>query len=350
VTQRPVRVAVLHGGPSREHGISLKSGHAVADALASQGLGVLPVRIEQDGRWQLEGTTSALTGVADSVATALATLGDSAGATPTDVVFIVLHGAFGEDGVVQGLLESARVPYTGSGVAASSLAMDKERTKEVLLQHGLATAPWMSVDRVSWASRTDAFAADVQARLGFPVVVKPPREGSSFGLALAHDETELLQAVGACLDTPDGRALIERRVAGTEVSCPVLGNRGGPLRTLPIVEVVPDGEPFDFAAKYEGASQEICPARIDGPAAAAVREGALTAHRILGCDGVSRSDFIVDAGGVPWFLETNTIPGMTPESLCPLSARTDGISFPALCRLLVELALERAAGRSGRRG
>lgn len=342
---RRLRVVVLSGGPSREHGISEKTGAAVARALGDAGHDVLAVSIGQDGRWSLPAPASrGLPGgaaLAKPPASALAELaagGDSA----VDAVFVALHGAFGEDGTVQGFLETAGVPYTGSGVAASALAMDKERTKEVLSHHGIATAPWVAVDRFEWDAGRDRVLDRVESALGLPAVVKMPREGSSFGITMAADRDALANAIEEAVRGSDRRALVEGRLAGTEVTCPVLGNRGGPWRALPIVEIVPKSrEFFDFKAKYEGASEEICPARIGDDVAARVREAAITAHRVLGCDGLSRSDFIVDADGRPWFLETNTVPGMTEQSLCPLAARTAGIEFPRLCEMLVELALQR---------
>jgi D-alanine-D-alanine ligase len=343
---RRLRVVVLSGGPSREHGISAKTGAAVARGLADAGHQVLAVSIGQDGRWSLPGPAAPeLPGgaaVTKSPAAAMAELWHGADAA-ADAVFVALHGAFGEDGTVQGFLETAGVPYTGSGVAASALAMDKERTKEVLSHHGIATAPWVSVDRGEWESGRERVLDRVESQLGLPAVVKMPREGSSFGITMAADRDALARAIGEAVAGPDRRALVEGRLAGTEVTCPVLGNRGGPYRALPIVEIVPRArEFFDFEAKYEGASEEICPARVSDDVAARVREAAITAHRVLGCDGLSRSDFIVDADGRPWFLETNTVPGMTEQSLCPLAARAAGIEFPRLCEMLVELALQRA--------
>ena len=342
---RKLRVVVLSGGPSREHGISAKTGAAVARALGQAGHQVLAVAIGQDGRWSLPmAPTQELPGggaLAKAPAAALAALGPD-GDAAVDAVFVALHGAFGEDGTVQGFLETAGVAYTGSGVAASALAMDKERTKEVLSHHGIATAPWVSVDRGEWEAGRERVLDRVESALGLPAVVKMPREGSSFGVTMAADRDALASAIEEAVRGPDRRALVEGRLAGTEVTCPVLGNRGGPYRTLPVVEIVPKARAFfDFEAKYEGASEEICPARIAEDVAARVREAAITAHRVLGCDGLSRSDFIVDADGRPWFLETNTVPGMTEQSLCPLAARTAGIEFPRLCEMLVELALQR---------
>jgi D-alanine-D-alanine ligase len=305
------------------------------------------VTIAQDGRWSLPSPRdAALPGGADltrAPAAALAELSAPGPAGEIDVVFVALHGAFGEDGTVQGFLETAGVAYTGSGVAASAFAMDKERTKEILSHHGLATAPWTSIDRAEWSADRARATLRAESAVGYPAVVKMPREGSSFGVTLVAARDGLERAVEEAVRGPDGRALVERRLAGTEVTCPVLGNRGGPYRTLPLVEIVPKGrEFFDFEAKYEGQSAEICPARVTEPVAQRVRDAAVTAHRVLGCDGVSRSDFIVDADGRPWFLETNTVPGMTEQSLCPLSARVAGIEFPRFCEMIVELAVKRA--------
>jgi len=328
----PRRVAVLMGGPSREHGISRKSGAAVSEALARRGLDVLPVTIERDGRWLLPGGSAPLLTSGEEPETGLRRVAEQAG--PVDVVFVALHGPWGEDGTVQGVLETAGVPYTGSGVAASALAMDKERTKEVLSHHGVHTPAWQSVGRGD-----EVTGSGVPG----PWVVKPAQDGSSFGITLVDRAEELPSAVAIALGDGPGRVLIEQRVLGTEVSCPVLGNHGTRLRALPVVEIVPrDREFFDFEAKYEGQSDEICPARIADAVRDRVQAASVTAHDVLRCDGLSRSDFICDADGVPWFLETNTIPGMTPESLSPKSARAAGLSFAELCETLVELAITRS--------
>jgi D-alanine-D-alanine ligase len=350
VTSPRLRVVVLSGGPSRERVVSVKTGAAVARALADRGHDVLPVTIGADGRWSLpapetRGLPGAASGeLARAPAAAFAELSSRGDAAAIDVVFVALHGAFGEDGTVQGFLETVGVPYTGSGVAASAFAMDKERTKEILSHHGIATAPWVAVDRREWTNDRGRIVDRVESALGYPCVVKMPREGSSFGVTIAADRATLERAVDEAVAGADRRALVEKALSGTEVTCPVLGNRGGPWRTLPLVEIVPKGRAFfDFAAKYEGGSEEICPARVSAEVAQNVADAAVTAHRVLGCDGMSRSDFIVDADGRPWFLETNTVPGMTEASLCPLSARAAGIDFARLCEMLLELARERAA-------
>ena len=354
MTRAPLRVAVLSGGPSREHGVSLASGRAVSDALRARGLLVQDVHVDAAGRWSLPDTTRrALPDAvgeatpARSRAAALLQLSGAEDVPGVDAVFVALHGAWGEDGTVQGFLETLGLPYTGSGVLASALAMDKERTKEVLVHHGLATPPWCGVDVATWEADRDSVlrrAAEIPA----PYVVKPAREGSSFGVALVDAAEGLGAALDDALRGPGARAIVEQRVVGIEVTCPVLGNAGGTLRTLPLVEIVPHaGAFFDFHAKYEGGSDEICPARLPEQVAARVRDRALTAHRVLGCDGLSRSDFIVDPTGAPWFLEINTVPGMTPASLSPRSASAAGMQFGELCETLVDLALARRPHRAG---
>jgi D-alanine-D-alanine ligase len=260
-----------------------------------------------------------------------------------DAVFVALHGRFGEDGTIQGLLEAAGVPYTGSGVLASALAMDKERAKTVVAGAGVSVPRGRCVARAEWESGPEAMLEALSRVPGLPAFVKPAGGGSSLGAGPAGDVPGLRSRVEEVFRSHGDAALVEERIAGREVTCAVLGNRGGPLRALPVVEIVPRGRPFfDYVAKYDaGSCEEICPARLDDEERLRVEEAALAAHRALGCDGMSRSDFIV-AGGEPWYLETNTIPGMTETSLCPKAARAAGLRFPALLDLLLAMALERS--------
>lgn len=324
-------MAVLGGGTSAEHQISRLSAAAVAQGLRERGHSVVDVIVERDGRWRLPAAepTHAARAVSELVAAPHA----------VDVVFVALHGTGGEDGIVQGLLRAAGVSFTGAGVGASAVAIDKERCKEVAVHHGVRTPPWAAGDRESAAD--PEWVERAIGELGLPLVVKAPREGSSFGIWIADSPAAVREAVDRALAHPDGRVLIERAIRGVEVTCPVVGNRGQAPRTLPLVEIVPaDGHSyFDYEAKYEGASDEICPARIPDAAAETVRRVALYLHRLVGCDGLTRSDFIVDARGDVWFLELNTVPGMTAQSLCPLSARTAGVGFAELCERLVRMAL-----------
>jgi D-alanine-D-alanine ligase len=364
-----MRIAVLMGGPSAERQVSLRSGEAVLGALSRRRYAPVPVDIRRDGSWGLPGPTL-LDGPAGpeepgaapadagfgglSVERVRSVLSRAAEERSVDVVFVALHGKFGEDGTIQGLLEAAGLPYTGSGVLASALAMDKERAKAVVAQAGVRTARGASVERARWLAGREEVLAALAADPGFPAFVKPSGGGSSIGAGPADDPVSLAERVDAVFALGEGTALVEARLEGREVTCAVLGNRGSPLRTLPPVEIVPKGRPFfDFTAKYDPAScEEICPARLSAEERSRVEEAAVAAHRALGCDGMSRSDFIL-VGGEPVYLETNTIPGMTEGSLCPRAARAAGIPFPRLVDLLVGMALERKAldgeGKAGGR-
>lgn len=337
-------VAVLLGGRSPEHEVSLASGQAVLDGLA-QCAGdpraprrLLPVEVGRDGRWRVEGEWSA-------PAAALARL-------PADtLVFVGLHGGEGEDGTLQGFLELAGFPYTGSGVAASALAMDKQRARVVTAAHGLAVAPARLVGEGEWRGpRERQRVLDELSGLAGAWYVKPDRGGSSVLTFHVEEALGLAPAIERVLAAGD-EALVEAAVPGLEVTCAVLGNRGEDLRALPPVEIHPKpGRFFDYDEKYaEGGALEVCPPRTLAPArVAAVQEAALAAYRAVGCDGYARVDFIVaepgrEGGPPPVLLELNTLPGFTARSLLPLSARVAGIEFPELCLELCELALRRHA-------
>ena len=308
------RVAVLKGGRSAEREVSLNSGAQVAGALRESGHDVTEID----------------TGGADFIAV-LQEL-------RPDVAFICLHGRFGEDGTVQGLLELLDTPYVGSGVLASALAMDKEMSKLVYVAAGLRTPAYL----VLRAGETVDVGA-ITAQLGPKTVVKPAREGSSVGLHIVHEPSELAPAIEEAF-LHDDLLIVERFESGAEVTVAVLGNRDP--RALPTLEVVPVNEFYDYDSKYTpGMSQHIIPARVSEEARVEAQRLAVEAHRALGCMGVSRSDTIVTPEGVVHLLETNTIPGMTATSLVPDAARAAGISFPELCDTLVSLALEAWAAR-----
>ncbi|HJL43404.1 MAG TPA: D-alanine--D-alanine ligase [Myxococcales bacterium LLY-WYZ-16_1] len=319
------RVAVLMGGPSHEHDISLASGGQVLEALGARGF---EVRIGRDGTWAVDGD------VQPSLGRALDAVADR-----TDVAFLALHGPFGEDGTVQALLEAAGVAYTGSGPAASALAMDKLRAKHVYRSTGLPTAPF-----AAWSRRDGGETPDLAAVPG-PWVVKPSCEGSSFGVVLADTEGEVRSALQRLAAEGRTEALIETRIAGREFTCAVLDEPGNGPRALPVTELIPgDGHRFfDTEAKYRpGATAEVTPAPIPDGTRDRLQTLALQAHRALGCRDVSRTDFMVeDAEGAdprPWLLETNTIPGLTTNSLLPQAAEAAGLPFPRLVERLVRLA------------
>lgn len=308
------KVVLLKGGKSGEREISLKSGAACADALREEGFDVVEIDLAADDALQ-----------------------QIVAAQPT-VVFLALHGKYGEDGCVQGLCELLELPYTGSGVLASALAMDKERAKVMYQAAGLKTAPWVVLHP---EDKRDA--ASIIEELGEKVVVKAVHQGSSLGVFIVEGATELEMAITDAF-TFDDTVIVEKYIQGTETTVAVLGN--DETEALPVIEIVPQGDStaYDFTAKYAaGGSKHIIPARLDDRVTAACQEMALRAHRALGCRGVSRTDIFVDEEGECWAIETNTLPGMTSTSLLPDTAGTVGISFGALCRMLVELALEEHA-------
>jgi len=305
-----VRIALISGGWSREREVSLKSGDAVYSALDKDKYEIR----RYDPRDDL------LTLIQDS--------------GHIDLALLLLHGKKGEDGSMQGLLDLLSLPYVGSGVLASALAMNKALSKQLFRNAGLTVPREMIIPRGEEVNLRELFSA-----LGRPAVIKPIAEGSSIGLRICGTEEEAAEAIGETLAMGQG-VLVEEYVKGTEVTCPVLGNRDP--EALPVIEIIPRKEHrfFSYTAKYvPGASQEICPARLPADLYGKVQECAIRAHRVLGCRHFSRTDMIV-AGRDVYVLETNTIPGMTENSLFPLAARTAGMSFRSLMDRLIELALE----------
>lgn len=303
-----LKVLVLKGGRSAEREVSLNTGAQVAEALVHKGHQVVDVdSADADFIEQIK-------------------------AHEPDVVFICLHGRYGEDGTVQGLLELLGIPYVGSGVLASALAMDKVMSKHIYAHAGLPTPDYVAL-RASdtWSAK------EITDRLGEKTVVKPANEGSAIGVTIAHTSVELPAAVEAAFEF-DTSVLVECFVAGVEGTVGVIGN--DELLALPMIEIVPEHEFYDYESKYvPGMSRHIIPARVSPEVSAECERVALEAHRVLGCRGLSRSDTMIDADGSVFLLETNTIPGMTSTSLLPDAARAAGIEFPDLCDRLVRLAL-----------
>jgi D-alanine-D-alanine ligase len=300
-------VAVLYGGQSTERDVSLRTGKACADALVQKGYAVTLVDADRDLAARLrEGRF--------------------------DVAFNALHGRWGEDGCVQGLLEVMGIPYTGSGVLASAMGMDKVVAKAMFAALGIPVIDY----RVFPAARAGAISpADLP--FGIPCVVKPSGEGSSVGVHLVKDVAGLGPA---CLDaaTFKGDVIVERYVKGSEVNVAVLDGTA-----LGAIEIVPANEFYDYAAKYTaGTTQYFYPARIPEAHRARVMEAAAKAHRGLGCAGVTRVDFIVAPDGTPYVLEINTLPGMTATSLVPKIAAGLGIPFPDLCERILDGAALKA--------
>lgn len=311
-------VAVLMGGRSAEREISLVTGEQVASGLRQAGFDVVTID----------------TGSPDFL-TALQECG-------ADVAFICLHGRFGEDGTVQGLLELIDMPYVGSGVLASALAMDKAMCKAVFLSKGIPTPAHVCycADEIEDVGAA-RFVAESDLSFGPPWVVKPVREGSALGVTICRSKEEVPVALEEALSF-DRDVLIEEFVEGVEVTVGVLGT-GRSAEALPTLEIVPEHDFYDFESKYEpGMSEHIIPARISEAAQRKCEEAALAAHRAIGCRGVSRVDLIVAPDDQVFVLEVNTIPGMTPTSLLPDAARAAGIGFSELCARLVRDAMSDA--------
>ncbi len=360
MSARKVRVAVVFGGRSTEHAISCVSAGSVIAALDPDAYEVVPVGITRKGAWVLprdldgmaltgrdlpavdSGTAVVLPG--DPTAGGLVVVEPGAGAgvlQGVDVVFPVLHGPYGEDGTLQGLLELAGVPYVGSGVLGSAVAMDKEFTKKLLGAEGLPVGPY-AVLRPG-----GTLPAAERERLGLPVFVKPARGGSSIGITRVTDWADLEAAVAAAREV-DPKVLIEAAVPGREVECGVLeGPAGGPPEaSVPAeIRVVRGHEWYDFEAKYlDDACEFDVPADLPAGVAAALREMACRAFVALDCAGLARVDFFVGPGGELTVNEVNTMPGFTPISMFPRMWAASGLDYPALLDRLLRTALARGTG------
>ena len=325
-------VAVLMGGTSSEHEVSLKSGAMVAGNLDRARYEITPVIITREGRWKYPAERALPVGAALARLTEL----------NVECMFIALHGPFGEDGRVQGLFDVLGLPYTGSGCAASALAMDKIHSKAVVRQAGLRVAQEIVLHRSEWDQAFERVMTRVNHGIGFPCLIKSPCQGSSLGLAFPKDAGQFRTALLDVFAYGD-LVMIERYITGAEVTCGVLDvERGRAARALPVTEICPvSSEYFDYAAKYTpGACNEITPARISDQATRNVQEMAERVHTLVGCKGLSRSDMILE-GDNPVWIEINTIPGMTETSLYPQAAAAAGIAFPELLTLFVEEALHR---------
>ena len=325
-----LRVAVLAGGRSSEHEISLASARSVLEALDPESYDVVTVAIGRDGRWEL--------GAGDgSVAETLPVPASNAPATlgAVDVVLPILHGPFGEDGTVQGLLELAGIPYVGAGVAASALCMDKDLFKKVLRDSGIPVARHVAL-RLGDA---------IENPFGFPCFVKPARLGSSVGITKAHDDAELEAAVALAF-RHDDKVLVEELLDGIEVEVGVLGNLE-PVASLP-GQIVPLGhEWYDFAAKYdEGGMRLVIPPELPDAVIERAQRTAVEAFRVTDCEGMARVDCFVLDGERVVVGELNTIPGFTATSVYAKLFEASGIPYDDLLRRLISLALERHERRA----
>ena len=352
-----IRVAVVLGGRSTEHAISCVSAGSVLAALDRDRYDVVAVGITPEGRWVLVPDDPALLamtgrelpGVKDGQAVALPGDPTAGGLVPledgpgvlgaVDVVFPVLHGPWGEDGTLQGLLEMADVPYVGSGVLASAAAMDKVVAKVLLRAAGLPVAESVVARRGEEPDR------EAVAALGLPVFVKPARGGSSIGITRVQDLAELPAALQTAR-AADPKVMVEAAVVGREVECGVLEGPDGLRASVPAeVRVSGDRAFYDFEAKYlEDATELDVPADLPEGVTERLQEMALTAFRALDCEGLARVDFFVGPGGELTVNEVNTMPGFTPTSMYPLMWQASGVDYPALVDALVQAALRRGTG------
>lgn len=306
-------VAVVYGGTSGEREVSLNSGKCCAEALKECGFAVDLI------------DPASTEDLAKLVAGSY------------DVAFLALHGKGGEDGAMQGFLQTVGIPYTGSGILASAQAVNKAKAKEIYAAAGLRVAASTVIGKDDVLDEQDLY--EIAQEIGIPCVVKPTTEGSSLGMTIVHDALELRPAIELSLSV-DEEAMVEQFIEGTELTIGVLGN--DEPHALPIIQVVPtEDEFYNFHAKYaQGGSKHLCPAPVSPEITETAQTLAVAAHSVLGCKGVSRTDIMMDAEGDCWVLETNTLPGMTNTSLVPDAARVAGIEFPQLCEKLIALALE----------
>jgi D-alanine-D-alanine ligase len=307
------RVALLMGGLSTEREVSLASGKAVLENLDPE---KYDVRVFDP---------------AEDLPKFIAEYRNF------DLAFPILHGRYGEDGTIQGLFELLKLPYVGSGVLASALAMDKKATKDTLRARGLTVMPELIAVRGTDPNKS---VAEAEKFYKYPLVIKPVCQGSSVGLTIAKSFIETREAIEAVWKLEE-RAMIERYIAGRELTCAVVGNVMA--RSLPAIEIIPaEGHAFfDYSAKYEpGQAQEICPAPLSDKEKISISNLSVCAHQALGCRGISRTDFILDDRGIFYILEVNTMPGMTNNSLVPRAAAAAKISLAALLDELISLAFK----------
>lgn len=305
------RIGVLMGGVSAEREVSIKSGTAVFSALKGLGYNVVAIDMGKDICEVLRGKK-------------------------IDLAFLVLHGGHGENGSVQGMLEVLGIPYTGSGVLASALAMDKEASKKVFLYHGIPTPPFGIVQSSKEDFKLKGAASGLKVDFSLPWVIKPAEEGSSIGVTIVRDESSVAAAVETALGF-SGRVIVEKYIAGKEIQVGILNDA-----VLGAVEVRPKLEFYSYEAKYTpGLTEYILPPEMSEDILRRAKETALGAHISLGCRGATRVDLLVDAGGDPYVLEVNTIPGMTETSLLPKIAALAGFDFRSLVQEILKETLSR---------
>lgn len=335
---KKIKVIVLMGGRSPEHEVSLVSGKEVVKHLNPEKYEALPVVISKDGQnWQLKNKEEFLLKSSSDINQAKDLVPTLRRLEPTrinknaDLVFIAMHGPFGEDGTIQGLFETAGFPYTGAGVLASAIGMNKPIFKKIMESEGI------SIPKYIIFGKGDKIGKIVK-KFKFPLVIKPSNQGSSVGVSIVKDKNNLVSALETAFKFGNN-IIVEEYIKGVEVTCGVLGNKD--LTALPVVEIVPKNEFFDYEAKYvSGKSDEIVPARISAELTKVAQDTAIKVYRAIGCRGFGRVDMIISKGR-PYVLEINTIPGLTPNSLLPKEAAAAGMTYPQLIEKIIQFALDK---------
>jgi len=357
------RVGIIFGGRSGEHEVSLVSATSVMRAIDKDKFEVVPIGITKHGHWIAWGDPlGALQSGTPQHSRPAALLGDpsqrglirlekgearlsAASVAELDVIFPVLHGPYGEDGTVQGLLELADIPYVGAGVLSSAVGMDKVAMKDIFRSHNLPVVKYLSFKRKDWERDPEPILKRVEAELGYPCFTKPANLGSSVGISKVHNREELVAAIDEAARY-DRKVLAEEGINAREIEVSVLGN-DDPIASVP-GEVVPCNEFYDYAAKYiDDESELLIPAPISPQLAERARQLAVEAYLAIDCAGMARADFLLDReNGQLYISELNTIPGFTPISMYPKLWEASGISYPELIERLIDLALERHADKS----
>ncbi len=338
-----MKIGVLFGGTSDERDVSIASGSEVVQALREAGHTVVAVDTARGVLTDEQERTLLRTGVAPDPPKRgeldMLRTGDPTAITKApelegaDVLFLALHGGAGEGGTLQALLDLVGIPYTGSGMLASAMAMDKDITKRLLRDAGVPTAEWRMAP---------VTAEEAESALGWPVVVKPSKQGSTLGLTVVKEAGQFDEAMELAFRYDD-EVMVERFVPGRELTVPVVGEEA-----LPVGEIISKNEIFDYEAKYQpGMADEIFPADLPDDITREAQRLALETHRTLKLRGFSRVDFRLDDDGGLWCLEVNTLPGMTSASLVPKAAKAGGVAFPRLCERICELAIDEHRGRTG---
>jgi D-alanine-D-alanine ligase len=351
----PMRVGILFGGRSAEHEVSVVSAQGVMGAIDRQRFQVVPLGVTKDGAWLTpEETQNALAAINAEHLASLRAPAASGGIRPQvlaalgelDVVFPLVHGTFGEDGSLQGLLEMLDVAYVGAGVASSAVGMDKALQQMILRQAGLPVPQSLVLTASRWQEEGPAAAREVEGQLDYPCFVKPANSGSSIGTSKVRSREDLADAMTEAFRF-DRKALVEQAIEGRQVECAVLGNDHP--RASPLGEIVFTREFYDYVAKYEDPTTRlIIPAELPPDLARSLQDMAIAAFQAVDCAGMGRVDFFLAADGQPYLNEINTIPGFTPVSMYPKLWEAGGLSYRDLITRLIELGLERHQERQRR--